>query len=145
MSIVSSRSKSGLLCYWDESANAKKTKSRLEKCEQQDLNMFCTKKWPEHQSMMFHVVNEGGTGGGQYGADLKKYGRKKGVPDWLVMIPNGRYHGLYVELKRSRKQDSSISKESREFLLLAESLGYICVIAYGYKPALSAIEEYLNN
>jgi hypothetical protein len=106
--------------------------------------MFCTKRWSKYESMMFHVVNEGGTGGGQYGADLKKYGRKKGVPDWLVMIPSGTSHGLYVELKRSRKEDSSISKESREFLLLAESLGYTCVIAYGYKSALAAIEDYLN-
>ena len=143
--IIKKRNNHGLMCYWDDVANASKIKSRLEKCEQQDLNMFCAKRWPDLEKMMFHVVNEGGTGGGQYGADLKKYGRKKGVPDWLVMIPVGGKHGLYVELKRSRKQDSSISKESREFLLLAESLGYICVIAYGFRPALAAIEEYLNN
>ncbi len=145
MSIQKQRNKSGLLCYWDESLNARKVKSPLEKMEQINLNSFCIKLWPVESKMMWHTINESGsTGSQQFGAMLNQMGRKKGVPDWLVMIPVKGYHGLYVELKRSRKQDSSISKESKEFGITAEGYGYKVVYAYGYLAALQAIKDYLN-
>lgn len=143
--IKSAKNKTGILCYWDDVLNASKVKSPKETPEQKNLNSHCSKIWPKLSPMMYHIVNEsGGTGSAQYGAQLNKLGRKKGVPDWPVMIPSNGYHGLYVELKRSRKVDSSTSKEQKEFLLMAESLGYKCVIAYGYKAALKSIEEYLK-
>lgn len=145
MSILTQRNKSGLLCYWDDVANASPRKSRLEKVEQKDLNAFCTKRWPEESLMMYHVVNESGASGdARYGAELNQMGRKKGVPDWPVMIPSNGYHGLYIELKRSRKKDSSITKESKSFAATAEKYGYKVVYAYGYCAALQAISDYLN-
>jgi len=142
--ILNKRNKSGLMCYWDDVANASKIKSRLEKCEQQDLNMVCAKLHPDKYEMMWHTVGEGKRDA-FYGAMLKRRGKKDGVPDWLVMIPINGKPGLFLELKRSRKADSSIPKTEREFLLTAEKWGYVCIVAYGYKPALLAIEEYLNN
>ena len=143
--IKSERNKSGLLCYWDETLNASKIKSPKESIEQKQLNSGCLYRWPEYSQMMFHVINEsGGSGDSRYGSELNRMGRKKGVPDWPVMIPSGKYHGFYIELKRSRKSDSSTSKEQKTFLTQAELIGYKCVIAYGYKAALHAIEEYLK-
>jgi hypothetical protein len=143
--IKSERNKSGVLCYWDDVLNASKVKSPKEPPEQKNLNSHCSKLWPDLSKMMWHVINEsGGSGDAQYGSSLNRLGRKKGVPDWHVMIPSNGYHGLYVELKRSRKVDSSTSKEQKDFLLMAESLGYKCVIAYGYKAALKSIEKYLK-
>jgi hypothetical protein len=141
--IIKKRNKHNLLCYWDDIANASKVKSRLEKCEQIDLNHFCAKLFPIQYEMMWHTVGEGKRDA-FYGAMLKRRGKKDGVPDWLVMIPVNGKPGLFLELKRSRKTDSSIPKGEREFLLNAEKWGYVCVIAYGYKPALQAIEDYLN-
>lgn len=143
--IKSARNRSGLLCYWDDVLNAKKVKSPLEKVEQKQLNAKASFLWPDIEKMFFHVVNESGNSGDQrYGAELNRMGRKKGVPDWLVMVPKKGFYGLYIELKRSRKEDSSISKESREFLLQAESLGYKCAVAYGYLSAIEIMREYLK-
>ena len=94
--IIIKQNRSGILCYWDDELNASKKKSRLEKHEQKDLNAFCNKLWPELSKFMFHVVNEsGGKGSAQYGSELKQMGRKSGIPDWLVMVPMGGYHGLF--------------------------------------------------
>ena len=144
--IISKRNRSGILCYWDDVLNASKVKSPKETLEQKQLNSHCNIIYPDLSHMMFHVINEsGGSGSAQYGAMLNMMGRKKGVPDWLVMVPANGKHGLYVELKRSRKQDSSISKESKAFLLQAESLGYTCIVAYGYVAALKSISDYFDN
>lgn len=143
--IISKRNRSGILCYWDDKQNARKVKSRKEKCEQIDLNSACEVRYQEEYKMMWHTVNESGSGGSaQYGSELNKLGRKKGVSDWLVMIPCSGYHGLFLELKRSRKQDSSTSKEQKEFLVDAAKQGYQTVIAYGYLAALEAIKDYFQ-
>lgn len=145
--MIKKLNRGGIMEYYYSNQPTSKSKSKCppEKIEQINLNSFCLVNWPIESLMMFHVVNEsGGTGSAQYGAQLKKMGRKKGVPDWLVMIPKGEYHGLFVELKRQFKKSSSISGEQKAFLLKAQSLGYKCVVAYGYKCAIEAIQDYLN-
>ena len=122
--IKSSRNRSGILCFWDEESNASKVKSAKETVEQKQLNAHCEVKFPKHYSMMFHVVNESGSSGsGHYGGILNALGRKKGVPDWLVMVPSKKHNGLYIELKRSRKEDSNIKKEQRDFYYKLNHLG----------------------
>lgn len=122
---------------------ATKQVDRLEKVEQMDLNRYCAKLWPTEYQSMWHTINEsGGSGSAQYGAMLNSMGRKKGVTDWLVMIPRCEYHGLFIELKRCHS--GTISNEQRSFMLRQESLGYRCVVAYGFRAALKAIEDYLN-
>ena len=145
--MIKKTNKVGILEYYHDNQPPRKSKakSRVEKLEQIDLNTFCSKLWTEESGMMFHVVNESGSGGSSmYGATLKRMGRKKGIPDWLVMIPSGKYHGLYIELKREFKKDSSTSKEQKNFLIKAKSMGYQCVIAYGHKCAIEAIKDYLK-
>lgn len=143
--IIKKPNRAGILEYYQDNQPPSKSKLRcpLEKHEQINLNSFCLHRWPVESEMMFHVQNESGaSGSGHYGAMLNKMGRKKGVPDWLVMIPSNGYHGLYIELKREFKKDSSLGKEQKKFLLHAQSIGYQCVIAYGYKAALEAIKDY---
>jgi len=119
-------------------------KSRSENSEQVDLNFHCAKSWPNHYQAMWHTVNESGAGGSaRYGAELNKRGRKKGVADWIVAVPRNGFHGLFLELKKEGKDASPISKEQREHLLFQQQLDYKCVVAYGYKAALKAIDDYM--
>lgn len=139
MKVTISKNRAGITCY----KPAEKQVNRHEKYEQQDLNSHCALLWPVEYESMFHVVNEsGGKSSKQYGDMLNRQGRKKGVPDWFVMIPRGKYHGLIVELKCCHS--GSISAEQRKFILNQESLGYKCVVAYGFRAALEAIKDYLS-
>ena len=45
-----------------------------------------------------------------------------------------------LELKRSRKRDSSISKEQVDFLLSRERQGEFCGVAYGKNAAIAIVE-----
>lgn len=45
-----------------------------------------------------------------------------------------------VEMKRSRRRDSSISKEQVDFLLSRERQGGLCCIAYGAAAARAVVE-----
>lgn len=144
MIIVQTR-KDGLTEYIDDDANKSKLKSRKEHLEQIGLNNFCAKLFPEHYDSMYHVVNEsGGRGSAFYGAKLNEMGRKSGVTDWHVAVPSHGYHGLYIELKRTRRRDSTVSKDQVKFMLRQQELGYKCVFAFGYKCALQAIKDYLT-
>ncbi len=142
--IIKKRNKSGILCYWDDKENAIKVKSRKEKLEQIDLNNACKLKYPKYYSVMWHTVNEGKRDA-FYGSMLAKRGKKPGVPDWIVLMPKNGYSSLLIELKRSRKIDSSIPKDEREFLLNIENYGACCVVAYGCLAALEAINDYFSN
>lgn len=135
------RNKDGITVY--RSVEREK-KSRSENCEQVDLNFHCAELWPIEYGSMWHTVNESGrSGNAQYGAELNKRGRKKGVSDWIVAVPKNGFHGLFIELKKEGKDASPISKEQRDFLLCQQQLDYKCVVAYGYKAALKAIDNYL--
>jgi len=140
MQVKISKNRAGIITY----KPAEKQPKRLEALEQQDLNSHCALLWPVEYKSMFAVANEsGGSGSKRYGAALNRRGRKKGVPDWHVMIPTNDYHGLYVELKQAHA--GSVSKEQKAFLIRQQELGYKCVVAYGFRAALEAIKDYLNN
>ncbi len=146
--IIKKRNRSGILEYYksEQPKRDSKIKSRLEKFEQIDLNSHCEIKWHNAYDMMWHTVNESGANGSShYGSQLNKMGRKTGVPDWLVMVPAHGNHGLYVEVKREYKKDSSTSKQQKDFLLRAESLGYKAAIGYGFECCLEIISDYFNN
>lgn len=141
------RSKYGLLEYYnvEQPKAASKVKSRLEKLEQVDLNSHCAVYFPEQYNSMFHVVNESGSSGSKhYGNELNKRGRKKGVPDWVILYPSGDYCGMIVELKREYTKDGRPTQDEIDFIKRHESLGYFCVVAYGYKAAIEAIKDYLT-
>ncbi len=142
--IIKKRNRAGILCYWDDSLNAIKVKSRKEKLEQIDLNNACKAKYPLDYSMMWHTVNEGERVS-YYGAMLNNRGKKKGIPDWIVLISMHGYSSLLIELKRSRKKDSEIPVEERDFILNAEKFDSCVVVAYGYLAALEAIGDYFSN
>ena len=135
--------KKGIPRYW--LTNQPKV-CRKEELEQKDLNFHCAYKWPNEYRSMFHVGNEsGGKSSSQWGQKLNDLGRKKGVSDWQVQVPIGKYHGLIIELKREIKSASTLGKEQSDYLVNQQSLGYYVAVCYGYKAALHVIDQYLKN
>lgn len=153
MQITKSRTKKGLLELSSSKTNkhgllvykpdVKPKTGRKETLEQKDLNSHCKVFWPEYYDVMFHPVQESGSGGSKiYGSHLNSLGRKKGVPDWFVMVPSGKFYGLILELKKCNS--GSVSKEQTLFMVKLEEMGYRCVIAFGFAAALKAIDDYLT-
>ena len=91
-------------------------------------------------SRMFHVPN-GGKRDRVTAAKLKAEGVKAGVPDIVLPVPRGSYHGLWIELK---VDNGKPSKEQREWLDYLNASGYCALLCYGWQTAREEIELYLN-
>lgn len=111
--------------------------------EQIQLMIWCQYQkniYPE-LDLIFHIVNEGKRSV-RAGAELKRMGMKKGVPDICLPVPRGLYHGLWIELKSDKTKKAS--KEQKEWLIKLTEQGYKAVLAYGADDAVKIIKEYLN-
>lgn len=103
-------------------------------------------------SLMFAIPNFSGTGARgsnvrninqRYGAKLKREGRKRGVPDVMLPVARGGYHGLFVEMKRVR--GSSTTPEQKAWHAALREQGYLVVSCKGAEAAQGAILTYLNS
>lgn len=72
----------------------------------------------------------------------KKAGLKPGFPDISLPIPRGKYHGLYIELKKVR--GGSVSKEQRGILNQLCQQGYYACVCRGAVAAIEVIIKYLT-
>lgn len=99
----------------------------------------------EHKigAFLFAIPN-GGQRNKITAARLKAEGVRAGVPDLFLAIPRAPYSGLFIEMKRSKKSLSKVSKEQREKQELFERMGYKVVVCYGADEAFYEIKTYLN-
>lgn len=107
-------------------------------------------RWPE-LALMFAIPNFSGRLGKvppvaaiRQAQKLKAEGRKPGVPDVLLPVARGGYHGLFVEMKRANGVPSDVSDEQREWLEVLGANGYRCAVAFGFQEGRAAILDYLN-
>lgn len=127
------------MCYWDDEQNASKAKGRKEYLEQIDFVNWARYEHPILDTLLFAPMNEGDAKP-QYRSKMKSMGLTSGVSD-CILLCNGV--GA-IEMKRSRKRDSSISKEQVEFILDVESCGGFAVVAYGADAAKEALKDYFQ-
>lgn len=86
-----------------------------------------------------HHIPNGGKRDKAVAVQLKREGLQPGVPDYFLPVPVGRFHGLYIELKRPGER---ARPEQREWLARAEARGYGAVICQGWRQAASAVLSY---
>lgn len=96
--------------------------------------------WPELR-LLYHVPN-GGKRGKAEAARFKAEGVKAGVPDVVLPVARGTWHGLYVEMKRQR--GGVVSADQKGWLAALEEQGYKAVVCKGWEAAAEAIMAYLK-
>jgi len=96
-------------------------------------------KYPE-LAMLYHVPNER-LCSAAYGAQLKRAGVKRGVPDLDLPVARGHYHGLRIEMKAPGESETPEQVWWREHLT---EQGCMCEVCHGYKMAVAVIEWYMN-
>lgn len=142
MAITKKQNKAGVDTYF--LSEQLKVKSRLENEESKLLYQSAILKHPEIESLFFHVANESKSKP-QHRHNLKQMGLSSGVSDYLLLMPNDRYHFLTIELKRARKKDSSVNPEQVEFIKNVNKNGGYGCICYGFRAALHVLKLYLSN
>lgn len=118
------------------------TRRQLESAEQQALfrwAAFAEGKYPE-LALMFHIPNEGVRTKAN-GARLKAEGLRAGVPDIMLPVARGAYHGLFVELKAGKNRPSNAQER---WLTTLSGQGYMAVVCWGWESAKNMIINYLD-
>ena len=88
----------------------------------------------------FAVPNGGGRSKRE-GHVLKSTGVSPGVPDLVIPCARGRYHGLYLEMKRTKKY--KVEQPQKDWQELLQDQGYCSEVAVGADAAWSVVEAYL--
>lgn len=96
-------------------------------------------QYPELK-LMFHVPNEGKRSQ-IMGRQLKRMGLKPGVPDVILPVAKGRYHGLAIEMKNLRGRPSG---DQLAWIECLRGVGWRAEICHGWKEAVDVIRAYLS-
>jgi hypothetical protein len=90
---------------------------------------------------LFAIPNAGaGASRGQAGK-MKAEGARSGVPDLFLAAPRGRWHGLFIEMKR---RDGGRVSFPQQVVMDSFGKDYRCVVAKGADEAMQAIRQYLS-
>lgn len=105
-------------------------------------------KWSQQPSVrqqypelkfLFHVPNE--RADKVEAANLKRMGVKPGIPDLMLPVPSGEYHGLFIEMKKIGGWPSADQLWWLEHL---KANGYAAFVCYGWQQASEVLMWYLN-
>lgn len=88
-----------------------------------------------------HAIPNGGGRSKREAGRLKAEGVRKGVPDIFCAIPQGSFHGLYIEMK---SEDGRVSEEQDEWLLVSRQLGYAGSVCRSSDEAFSLWKTYVE-
>lgn len=113
-----------------------------EKNEQIAIINYCELRGAPY-NLIFHIPN-GGSRNIIEAVNLRKQGVKAGVPDLFLPVPTTKYHGLFIELKRS-EGSARVSATQKKWLDLLEQNKYKAIVCYGAEHAIQEIEAYLSS
>lgn len=116
----------------------------LEENEQRWLFQWAAdaaRRWPELELM--HAIPNGGKRDRVTAAKLKGEGVKPGIPDIFLPVPRGGFHGLYIELKRTK--GGRPSEAQKDMIPRLREQGYRVEICKGFNAAADVIERYLGS
>lgn len=115
------------------------------KHEESRLQQACTRwfdwQYPQYMLNFFSIPNEGARTPAN-GARMKAMGRRRGVADMCLVIPQKPiYNGLFIEFKIGKGKQSP---EQIAFQEAVESKGYRYQIITNIDQFISVINEYLK-
>ena len=91
---------------------------------------------------LFFAIPNGGERHLFVAAKLKAEGVQSGVPDLMLPVARGGFHGLFIELKRMK--GGRVTKQQTSWLNRLIRQGYSAVVCRGCHDAINQIEDYLR-
>lgn len=88
-----------------------------------------------------HIANEGRRTLAN-GRQLVRMGLRRGVPDLFFPAALQGYHGLFIELKRTKS--GRLTDDQRKWLDYLNRKGYRAVVCYGADEAIKEIKSYFG-
>lgn len=73
---------------------------------------------------------------------MKDEGVRAGIPDLFLAVPRGKFHGLFVEMKKTR--GGVVSDAQKACMQMLSENGYCVTVCHGFIEAKTAITRYLD-
>jgi hypothetical protein len=108
----------------------------------EDQEQAALVQWMTLKRIRFFAIPNGGARHIAEAVKFKRCGVIRGVPDLMVPVPSGSYHGLFLELKRQR--GGRLTPEQVEWLAFLRSQDYWADFAHGFEEARNIIITYLG-
>lgn len=115
----------------------------LEHSEQVNLIQWWAlqcKRFGIHEQLLFAIPN-GGQRNIITAKRMKDEGVRAGIPDLFLAVPRGRFHGLFVEMKKP--QGGVVSDAQKACMEMLSSNDYCVAVCRGFIDAQEAIKGYL--
>ncbi len=80
-----------------------------------------------------------------YGCALKSIGLTPGVCDYQYLVSNGKYHTLWLEMKKIDERNKKKRPEQDAFIEMLNKNGHYATYAYGALDAIRIYTDYVNN
>lgn len=87
-------------------------------------------------------VNEGARVG-WWGKALSLIGLTRGLCDYQYIVPNKKYHGLWLEMKRRDGYHKKKDVDQEEFIATLRAHGHYATYCYGFEDALKILTAYM--
>ena len=96
--------------------------------------------FPKERQTIFAIPNGAKTSKIQ-GYKLKREGLTAGMPDIMIAIPKGLFHGAFIEFKIKPNKPSILQKDKISKL---KAQGYMVEVCYDIDAAMLITKNYLN-
>ena len=73
---------------------------------------------------------------------MKDEGVRAGIPDLFLAVPRGKFHGLFVEMKKTR--GGVVSDAQKACMQMLSENGYCVTVCHGFMDAQDAVKGYLS-
>lgn len=94
-----------------------------------------------HPKVIAYAIPNAARRSAAQAAYLKAEGLRAGMPDIVIAMPRGGFHGMYLELKT---QTGRVSDSQRDTLEALAEMQYACAIARSVDEAIEFISTYLE-
>ena len=98
-------------------------------------------KYYDLPKFALYSTPNGGTRNVIEAVNLKRQGVRAGIPDLMLCVPRGGFHGLYIEMKWDKNKCST---QQSEVLLFLQQQDYKTAVCYDWEIAKELITNYLT-
>ncbi len=98
--------------------------------------------WLRKQGIRFTASANGGSRNLLEAMALKRSGVSPGFPDIEIPKPRGKYHGMYIEMKRA--DGGVLSAHQAEWLNYLQKEGYYALSCAGFEEAKAQVVFYMS-
>lgn len=74
---------------------------------------------------------------------MKDEGVRSGIPDLFLAVPRGKFHGLFIEMKKPK--GGVVSDNQKACMEILSTNGYYVAVCHGFIEAKTAITSYLDS